>query len=785
MVLVSSSQRIVASVLGAIGVVLWATETTLITYTTAIPPLQTVALAFMFAFLMSPLAWRITGADPMAAFRHPVYVWAIMVGSLVGYHACIYYATQKAPPAAAALLHGTTPLMIVFGSALLPGERLRWWHVAGVVVGLCGIILLIDHGADHSHDSINAIFYLSLVGIAAALWGLYSVVSRSLSDIPSSAMGAFYGASAIIAAIGHLFFEGWVQPQWSEWFAIAALGIFPMGLAIYLWDYGMKRGDIQALGAFSYVEPFIGAILVAAFTSATLEWNMVWSGSLVVTGAILASKSLWPTRKKAHAMTHDIFRAGTFNSMISKISFRDGALEKLAYFDPLTGLPNRTYFQRQIDETLAKSEGEEITAALLFLDLDDFKQINDAFGHTIGDGLLMCVAALLKQEVTGDIKLARLGGDEFIVIIENISSENEAQEKIAPFIAALYQPIDILEHKIYVSTSVGVTMIPRDGKSSGELMRRADLALYSAKRQGHGFVHFFQPAMDAVVQENTEIAQGLRRAIANDEFETHYQPQVDLLTGKVYGFECLIRWKDLQRGYIPPAKFIPIAESAGLISEIGNWILRDSCLQARAWLKEGHTPREISVNVSAAQILRADFLRDVSTVLEETKLPPHLLCLELTESLFIGKSVEKVSQMLDDLRDLGVLLALDNFGTGYSSLSYLKKLPFDKLKIDLSFVSGIENDVAKRNILKGIIMLAHTLGMQVVAVGAETQGEVAMLGDLEVDCVQGYALSRPVPANKAIAATQIIVEEFPVKYRAGVTNARRRSKASVILALAR
>lgn len=295
------SERVVASLLGAFGVALWATETTFITYTTAIPPLQTVALAFMFAFLMSPIAWRITGADPMEAFRHPLYVWAIMVFSLVGYHACVYYATQQAPPAAAALLHGTTPLMIVFGSALLPGERLRWWHVAGALTGLCGILLLIDYGADDAADSINATFYLSLVGIAAGLWGLYSVVSRSLSDVPSSAMGAFYGASAVLAGLAHLCFEGWVQPQWSEWIAIAGLGIIPMGLAIYLWDYGMKRGDIQALGAFSYTEPFIGVLLVAAFTSATLEWNLLWSGSLVTIGAILASKSLWPTDRRVHS----------------------------------------------------------------------------------------------------------------------------------------------------------------------------------------------------------------------------------------------------------------------------------------------------------------------------------------------------------------------------------------------------------------------------------------------------------------------------------------------------
>jgi diguanylate cyclase (GGDEF)-like protein len=460
-----------------------------------------------------------------------------------------------------------------------------------------------------------------------------------------------------------------------------------------------------------------------------------------------------------------------FNSMISEINFRDTSLQKLAYFDPLTGLPSRQYFQKQIDDTLAKSEGKDITAALILLDLDDFKQINDSFGHTVGDGLLMSVAAILKQETTSDVKLARIGGDEFVVIVENISSENEAHASIAPFIAALYQPVKILEHEIYVSTSVGVAMIPRDGKSRGELMRRADLALYSAKRRGQGFIHFYQPSMDEVLKENTEIALCLRRAITNNEFETHYQPQLNLHTGKVYGFECLLRWKHPVLGNVPPSKFVPIAESSGLIIEIGKWILRDSCVQACAWLAEGYPPREVSVNVSAAQILRADFVHDVSIILQDTGLPPHLLCLELTESLFIDKSVMKVRQMLDDLRELGVLLALDDFGTGYSSLSYLEKLPFDKLKVDRSFVSGCENDNAKRKILNGIIMLSHSLGMEVVAEGAETQGELSLIRDLGADHVQGYALSRPVPANKALAAAQAITEQLPVAFGLVIANA--------------
>jgi drug/metabolite transporter (DMT)-like permease len=298
------SNKLLASVLGAIGVVLWATETTLITFTTALPPLETVALAFMFAACLTPFACWTTGTHPLAAFRQPILVWVVTVAALVGYHACIYYATQKAPPAPAALLQGTTPLMIVLGSALLPGERLRWWHVAGALIGLCGVLLLVEQGGEAGPADGHAVFYLSLIGVAAALWGLYSVVSRSFAEVPSSVMGIFYGASAILSGLAHLWLEEWVQPSAQEWLAVALLGMLPMGLAIFLWDYGMKKGDIQALGAFSYVEPFIGALLVALLAGAALELNLLWSGCLVVSGAVLASRSLWKTaNENAAAVT--------------------------------------------------------------------------------------------------------------------------------------------------------------------------------------------------------------------------------------------------------------------------------------------------------------------------------------------------------------------------------------------------------------------------------------------------------------------------------------------------
>ncbi len=465
---------------------------------------------------------------------------------------------------------------------------------------------------------------------------------------------------------------------------------------------------------------------------------------------------------KADDETGDL--VDTFNQMISEISYRDSALEKLAFFDPLTGLPNRQYFQRHIDDVLSKSGESEITAALFLLDLDEFKQINDAFGHTTGDALLMNVAATLGKEALENCKLARLGGDEFAIIAENISSESEAQARLAPFVAAFYQPMKILEQEVYVSTSVGVALIPRDGKTSDELMRRADLALYSAKRQGPGFVHFFQPAMDASVKARTETAQALHQAIINNEFETHYQPQFDLKTGEVYGFESLIRWKHPERGYIPPDQFIPVAENTGLIGKIGSWILRDSCSRGRAWLDEGHGQREISVNISVVQLLQADFHMEVKAVLRETGFPPYLLCLELTESLFIGKSIGKARAVLENLKSLGVSLALDDFGTGYSSLSYLEKLPFDKIKIDRSFVSGIETDANKRSLLKGIISLAHTLGRIIVTEGAETPGEVRLLRELGADIVQGYALSRPLIADQAIAAARTVSKNYAEKF---------------------
>ena len=461
----------------------------------------------------------------------------------------------------------------------------------------------------------------------------------------------------------------------------------------------------------------------------------------------------------------------TFNQMITEISYRDSALERLAYFDPLTGLANRQHFQKQMEEFLAGTAGSERAAALYLLDLDEFKQINDAFGHTTGDALLMNVAAALKQAIGDQCLLARLGGDEFVIVANGVSTEDEALKRLAPFVAALYQPIRILQQEMWVSTSVGIALIPRDGNSLDLLMRRADLALYSAKHQGPGLVHFFQPSLEAAVKAQAETAQALHHAILNGEFEAHYQPQFDLWSGEVHGFESLIRWRHPQRGLISPAEFIPVAEKTGQICQIGNWILRESCERARKWMDEGHGKLEMSINISVVQLLQADFHTQVEAILRETGFPPRLLCLELTESLFIGKSVSKARTVLENLTSLGVSLALDDFGTGYSSLSYLEKLPFDTIKIDRSFVSGIEHEKSKLSLLTGMISLAHSLGRVIVAEGAETPGEVRLLRELGADIVQGYALSRPQPADQVLTTSRAVSKGYAKNFLGKISQA--------------
>lgn len=443
----------------------------------------------------------------------------------------------------------------------------------------------------------------------------------------------------------------------------------------------------------------------------------------------------------------------TFNSMIADIHHRDEALRKLAYFDPLTGLPNRAKFQRILEDAVQIKVEK---AAVFILDIDNFHAINDAMGHSIGDALLMDVAARLISELPENASIARLGGDEFAIFIPGITNTADAQIALAKFISTFYTPIKILGHEIHIAISAGVVLVPEHASTPTEIQRHLDLALYDAKKSGTGRVTFFRKELVEDLNEEAELVKGLRHALAQNQITAFFQPVINIKSGCVEGFEALARWIDPVKGPIPPFKFIPVAEKSGLISILGAQILKQSCQQAMRWQEAGKNNWTVAVNVSAAQILQSGFVDQVRAVLDETELPPHLLCLELTESLFVGKSMSIVKKMLQEFRELGIKTALDDFGTGYSSLSYLEHLPFDKLKIDRAFVKDAREGSKNTELLKGIINLAHGLGMLVVAEGAETESELAVLRKLNADSVQGYIFAKPMPADSATITAELI-----------------------------
>jgi diguanylate cyclase (GGDEF)-like protein len=456
----------------------------------------------------------------------------------------------------------------------------------------------------------------------------------------------------------------------------------------------------------------------------------------------------------SRSMTDDDGRVIGFVGTIQDITERKIAeekLEKLAYFDPLTGLANRSMFHREVNDVLTRCGRTGSQAALLLLDLDRFKEVNDSLGHVSGDELLARVAQLISRVLGNSHFFSRLGGDEFAIVMQGGTDRAAVERLAADVIAAVSGSILLDRGEVSIGTSIGVAMIPGDGGNLTDLQRNADLALYRAKESGRGRLVFFEPGMNTAVQHKIAIARELRRAITeNVGLTVHYQPQVSLSNGRVTGFEALMRWNHPTLGNIPPAEFIPIAESSQLICDLGLWILRQAALQAKTWLDAGEPAREIAVNVSAAQIWHTDFARDVAEVLKETGLPPHLLCLELTESLLAGDAEGRVRRVLTALKSLGVTLALDDFGTGYSSLGYLTQLPFDTIKIDRIFVDGIADSESARKLLEGIIALGRGLGMTIVAEGAETAEEVAILGQFRCDLVQGYIFARPAAAEDAL-----------------------------------
>ena len=400
---------------------------------------------------------------------------------------------------------------------------------------------------------------------------------------------------------------------------------------------------------------------------------------------------------------------------------------------------------------------------MLLLDLDKFKEVNDSLGHAAGDELLVKTAERLKRELPQDAFLARLGGDEFAVILFAVNAP-AAKEMADKIVSALGEPIVLRLGDVQIGTSVGIALIPEDGPGQETLVRHADLALYNAKDNGRSCARFFTADLSETVQEKTALARDLRRALqCDDQLYVVFQPQVDIQSGGVTGFEALLRWRHPERGNIPPGTFVPIAESSSLIADLGLYVLRASCVQMKSWIDAGHPARDVAVNVSASQIWQSDFEHDVKRILIETGLPSQLLTLEVTESVFIREAEGRVRQALDVLKSLGVKLALDDFGTGYSSLGYLNRLPFDKLKIDRRFIAGVHLKPERLKLLKGIIELGRGLGMTTVGEGAELMEEVRVLKALNCHLVQGYVFSHPLEGDSAVRAAALLDVMVPAR----------------------
>jgi diguanylate cyclase (GGDEF)-like protein/PAS domain S-box-containing protein len=418
-----------------------------------------------------------------------------------------------------------------------------------------------------------------------------------------------------------------------------------------------------------------------------------------------------------------------------------------AQHDFLTGLPNRMLFNDRVSQAIALALRHMKKVAVLFLDLDGFKHINDSLGHPIGDKLLQSVAKCLVNCVRGSDTVSRQGGDEFVVLLSEVEQAEHAAITARKMLQAAAGPHSIDHHDLHVTASIGLSVYPDDGLDAETLIKNADTAMYQAKENGRQGYQFFKPAMNVRAVERQTIEENLRRALERQEFALHYQAMVNLRRGEITGAEALIRWTHPTRGPISPAQFIPVAEDCGLILPIGNWVLREACKQARAWVDAGLPLGAIAVNISAMEFRNENFLEGVFTILKETGLNPKFLELELTESVLMQRA-ESTRFILKTLRASGVQLAVDDFGTGYSSLSYLRKFPIDALKIDQSFVRQITTTPDETSIVTAIISMGRSLKLRVIAEGVQTQKELAFLQAHQCEEAQGYYFSRPVPPGQ-------------------------------------
>jgi len=432
------------------------------------------------------------------------------------------------------------------------------------------------------------------------------------------------------------------------------------------------------------------------------------------------------------------------------ITQRRHAEQKLDFFthrDPLTGLPNRTLFNEALAHAIRQAEYAQSEFALLVIDLDNFKTINESLGHSAGDRLLIEVAERLKALLPGVEAIARVAGDEFNIIINREANALGVDLVAKRIIDTLGSPYMIDDHGVYIGASVGIALYPSDARDMGALQSSADAALHEAKVRGRGILRFCSPGMTTRAKDRLALEADLRRALDKGELTLHYQPQVDLISGQIVGLEALARWQHPTRGMLSPAAFIPLAEECGLIVNLGHWALQAACLQIREWADAGLAPRQTAVNVSAVQLSRGSLVESVRLALKESGIAPDQLELEITES-FVMADRDNSFKTIADLKALGVRLSVDDFGTGYSSLAYLQEMEVHKLKVDISFVRNMTKNSGNASIVRAVIALGHSLGLEIIAEGVEDSGQARYLRSLHCDVMQGYLVSKPLPVEQ-------------------------------------
>ncbi len=437
--------------------------------------------------------------------------------------------------------------------------------------------------------------------------------------------------------------------------------------------------------------------------------------------------------------------------LLNEITIRkQNHLFHLAHFDQLTKLPNRTLFLDRLSMSITQSERSHSRIGLLFIDLDNFKHFNDSMGHSVGDKILIEAARRLSSCARESDTVARLSGDEFTIILNNIESDKDIKALCHRILNTLNSPLQMMERQMFMTASIGYAIYPDDDKELTGLLVKADAAMYEAKRSGRNAYRQYIKGMHLYSFDHMALETDLRLALKRDEFELYYQPQIQLSTGKVVGNEALIRWNHPDRGLLTPIHFIEITEKTGLIIPIGNWVLKEACMQQVCWMKEALNPMSVSVNISAIQFYQVGFCEIVESIIIESGIKPEHLILELTENLCMT-DVVTVLETLESLHNLGIKLAVDDFGTGYSNLSYLKKFPIDSLKIDQSFIRNIDKEPVNIEIVKAIAALGKSMSLELIAEGVETVAEMELAKSCGCAFVQGYLYAKPLPAATLIA----------------------------------